>query len=270
MVLGLDDHFYKYVIPVVLIEAVFWNYALAADYRTCQVVLGLLGLWWCFAALWVEIKIEHTYPGFDYENPTDPKMTAYKPFCDFAPWANCSKVLMSPPGRFLRYFGIAKQGGGEGIINTVRGWIDVPNPSLGVLFFGFHLFYNVLVDVIDVLPLPDVLHNFASLALPWAFFLACCGVGAMTVWLAYNLFFKLKDFCVVCVSMYVANFALIPMMYGICHTDPAQMLGFGAVPAPILYPFLIMDAIMGVAVVSLYFKGPSHADSNGAYKHLNA
>merc|ERR1712232_531582 len=92
------------------LEVVFWTYAFTSDLRTCQVVLGLVGLWWCFAALWVEVKIEHTYPGFDYENPTDPEMKDYKPFCDFAPWATCSKVLMSPPGRFLRYFGIAKQG----------------------------------------------------------------------------------------------------------------------------------------------------------------
>lgn len=34
----------------------------------------------------------------------------------------------------------------------------------------------------------------------------------MTVWLASTLIFQLKDFCVVCVSMYVANFGLIPMM----------------------------------------------------------
>merc|ERR550537_2096253 len=107
--------------------------------------MGLVGVWWCFAALWVEVKIEHTYPGFDYEAPTDPKMTAYKPFCDFAPWANCSQVLMSPPGRFLRYFGIAKEGGGEGLINTLRGWIDVPNPTLGVFFFAAHLFYPALL-----------------------------------------------------------------------------------------------------------------------------
>eukprot|EP00913_Durusdinium_trenchii_P027885 g26147.t1 len=75
-------------------------------------------------------------------------MKAYKPFCDFAPWAKCSKVLMSPPGlgsdgRFLRYFGIAKEGpAADGnIVEKVRGWIDVPNPTLGVIFFAVHLFY---------------------------------------------------------------------------------------------------------------------------------
>jgi vitamin-K-epoxide reductase (warfarin-sensitive) len=231
-------------------------------------VLGLVGLWWCLAALWVEVKIEQTYPGFDYENPVDPEMKDYKPFCDFAPWATCSKVLMSPPGRFLRYFGIAKQGGGEGIINMVRGWIDVPNPSLGVLFFGCHLFYNGLVEFVSILPLPEMLHDFAELALPCVFFGACCGVGCMTVWLAYNLFFVLKDFCVVCVSMYVANFALIPMMYGICKTDSKLMLDFGTVPPAILYPFMLLDAIMFVSVVTLYMFG-SHAEKSSDYKQLH-
>jgi vitamin-K-epoxide reductase (warfarin-sensitive) len=267
MVLGLDGHFYKYVLPIVLVEVVFWTYAFMSDPRTCQVVLGLVGLWWCLAALWVEVKIEHTYPGFDYHNPVDPEMKDYKPFCDFAPWATCSKVLMSPPGRFLRYFGIAKQGGGEGIVNTVRGWIDVPNPSLGVIFFACHLFYNVLVDIVTILPLPENLHNIAELVLPWAFFGACCGVGLMTCWLAYNLFFVLKDFCVVCVSMYVANFALIPMMYALAQKDPSTLTGFGLVSPYLYVPFMILDACMFVAVVYLYLfcEPQNHKD----YKAMN-
>merc|ERR1712187_361282 len=85
---------------------------------------------------------------------------------------------------------------------------------------------------------------------------------------AYNLFFKLKDFCVVCVSMYVANFALIPMMYGICKTDSNSMLGFGAVPPAILYPFMLLDAIMFVSVVTLYMFG-THAEKSGDYKQLD-
>jgi vitamin-K-epoxide reductase (warfarin-sensitive) len=265
--LQLDRHFYKYVLPILLVEFAFWSYAFMSDVRTCQVVLGLVGLWWCLAALWVEVKIEQTYPGFDYEHPTDPEMKNYRPFCDFAPWATCSKVLMSPPGRFLRYFGIAKQGGGEGLINTVRGWIDVPNPALGVLFFGCHLFYNYLVELVTVFPLPEVLHNYAEVALPYVFFAACCFVGCMTVWLAYNLFFVLKDFCVVCVSMYVANFVLIPMMYGICKTDSSLLEGFGAVPPMMLYPFLVLDGIMLVAVLALYFFG-HHAEKSSDYKQL--
>lgn len=44
----------------------------------CQVALGLLGLFWCFAALWVEVRLEQVYPGFDYAAPQDPEMKAYK------------------------------------------------------------------------------------------------------------------------------------------------------------------------------------------------
>merc|ERR1712151_477228 len=167
---------------------------------------------------------------------------AYKPFCDFAPWAKCSRVLMSPPGRFLRYFGVAKhlQPGASrsdvGLLDWARGMIDVPNPTLGVLFFACHLFYPALLLIPIITPL-----------IPWLFFLACCFVGLMTIWLAYNLFCVLKDFCVVCVSMYVANFALIPMMLGICERNSSFddiNPFFGSVPAVVLVPFLILDAIM--------------------------
>merc|ERR1712151_895266 len=163
---------------------------------------------------------------------------------------------MSPPGRFLRYFGIAKNHKevGEGGLDMVRGLIDVPNPSLGVLFFGCHLFYPALLMI------PILNDGVFKPLIPWAFFAACGFVGLMTVWLAYNLFCKLKDFCVVCVSMYVANFALIPMMYHIAiknwsYADYNPF--FGRVPNYVLYPFLALDAIMLVAVVGLYMSGPA-------------
>lgn len=262
MPLGLDDHFYKYVVPLVVTEGLFLTYAFESDVRTCQVVLGLVGLWWCLAALWVEVKIEHAYPGYDHERPTDPEMKAYRPFCDFAPWANCSKVLMSPSGRFLRFFGIALQGGGDDWLSTVRGWIDVPNPTLGVLFFTFHLFYNVLVDIVDLFSYVSTdLWSFCNFALPWAFYVACCGVALMAVWLAYKLFCVLKDFCVVCVSMYVVIGALVPVMHGICQTNSNLMRGFGAVPVAILYPFMLLDFTMLVAVVGLWLGGPGKVAS---------
>lgn len=269
---GLDTHFYRYVLPVLVTEAIFYIYALCSDVRTCQVILGLVGLWWCLAALWVEVKIEHTYPGFDYEKPTDPEMKAYRPFCDFAPWANCSIVLMSPSGRFLRYFGIAKPGGGEGWLNTIRGWIDVPNPTLGVLFFSCHLFYNVLVDIVYVFQPISFFFDFADIALPWCFFVACCGVACMAVWLGYKLFFVLQDICVVCISMYVVIYTLVPVMHNVCHTHSDVMRGFGAVPNVILYPFMLLDAVMLVAVLGLYLFGKkAHArEENSGYSLLLA
>jgi len=263
--LGLDDHTTKFVLPLVAADCALFAYAFASDLRTCQVVLGLLGLWWCFAALWVEVRLERVYPGFDYDAPADPEMKAYKPFCDFAPWAKCSRVLMSPPGRFLRYFGVAKQwtpGASRsdlGMLDWARSMIDVPNPSLGVLFFACHLFYPALLVIPIITPL-----------IPWAFLAACCFVGLMTVWLAYNLFFVLKDFCVVCVSMYVANFALIPMMHGICEAHATSMgdfAFFGEVPSVVLYPFLAIDAVMFIAVLVLYLTTPAHEHVSG-YKAM--
>jgi len=127
----------------------------------------------------------------------------------------------------------------------------VPNPSLGVLFFGCHLFYPALLLIPIITPL-----------LPWLFFAACCFVGLMTVWLAYNLFFVLRDFCVVCVSMYVANFALIPMMYGICQLDKTHIGDFeffGQVPRSLYLPFLCLDIAMLIGVLALYLSTPAHA-----------
>lgn len=267
---GLDRHFYLWVLPLVVIEIALFRYAFLSDLRTCQAVIGLLGLWWCLAALWVEVKIEHAYPGFQYDRPADPEMKAYKPFCDFAPWATCSKVLMSPPGRFLRYFGVAKQLSAPGgspraeisALAWARNMIDVPNPTLGVLFFACHLFYPALL-LIPVI----------TTALPWLFFMACLFVGGMTIWLAYNLFFVLRDFCIVCVSMYVANFALIPMMYKICLQEKLSLFEFhpffGTVPNALLYPFLVLDLVMLVAVLALYLRGPpAHAREPGYLRLL--
>jgi vitamin-K-epoxide reductase (warfarin-sensitive) len=252
---------------VVLVQIGIWRLAYDADPRGRQSILGLLGLWWCIAALWVEIKIEQTYPGFQYDKPEDPEMKAYRPFCDFAPWATCSKVLMSPPGRFLRYFGIAKpvQPGDEGIISKLRNLIDVPNPSLGVLFFGCHVFYPVLLIV-------PVLNAYMA----YLFLGACCVVGIMTIWLAYNLFFVLKDFCVVCVSMYVANFAVIQIMNAISQEHrtsleqflPLSISGespfFGSAPFWYVAVMFVLDAVMFVAMIGLFLFGTHNKPHKGA------
>jgi len=209
MVCGLDKHFLYFVLPILIVQAWIWAYACELDPRGQQAILGLLGLWWCIAALWVEVKIDQKYPRFDYRNP--PKgMTEYKPFCDFATWATCSVVLMSPPGRMLRFFGISKEkvDVDDGMVAKVRNFIDVPNPGLGVMFFGCHAFYPLLLIV-----------PFINAYMAYIFSGACVFVGIMTVWLAYNLFCKLKDFCVVCVSMYVANFAVIKIMWDICKLN---------------------------------------------------
>jgi vitamin-K-epoxide reductase (warfarin-sensitive) len=277
---GLDRHFLSFVLPILVIQCFIWKCAYDADPRGQQAILGFWGLWWCLAALWVEVKIEQKYPGFQYDNVPDKEMGKYKPFCDFASWATCSVVLMSPPGRMLRYFGIAKQAdkhqASTDIFTIIRNFIDVPNPALGVLFFGCHAFYPLLLVV-----------PFVNSYMSYLFFGACCFVGIMTIWLAYNLFFVLKDFCVVCVSMYVANFAVIKTMWSISqmHRDTLGQFGsldpndtrafFGDADYKLIGPIFIIDAIMFVAVVALYFFGEheTHARSitvDDHYIHLNA
>merc|ERR1711937_700371 len=143
-------------------------------------------------------------------------------------------------------------GGGDSILDTLRGLIDVPNPTLGVMFFGCHLFYPALPMVSSMIPVVN------ELPIAWLFFAASCFVGVMTVWLAYNLFFVLRDFCVVCVSMYVANFAVIPITYALASnpSSPTSSDFFGEIPLPLLVPFLVLDAGMGLAVLRLWLSGP--------------
>ena len=57
-------------------------------------------------------------------------------------------------------------------------------------------------------------------------------MGVMTLWLAYNLFFVLRDFCVVCVSMYVTNGAIIPMMHGLVKDGPLRAQDEGTTGSP--------------------------------------
>ena len=73
----------------------------------------------------VELTLADTYGhSFDHHHPPA-DMSAYTPFCDFAWWAKCSKVLMSPYGRVLQYSGLVSK----------EGPLDVPNPILGVGFY---------------------------------------------------------------------------------------------------------------------------------------
>ena len=148
----------------------------------------------------VEITLEEEYPHFDYHNPPA-DMSKYVPFCDFAWWAKCSKVLMSPYGRVLRYSGIATEGS----------VLDVPNPILGMLFFVAHIVYPGL----------------RAIKFPALDFLAsgvCLFTCVFSVWLAYCLFIVLEDFCIVCVSSYMCNFLLFNTMLRIwtANNEPSK------------------------------------------------
>jgi len=193
-----SKNFVYWVMPIMAAQAVYLLTSFRQGTRARQVMLSLLGLYWCAVAMHVELTLADTYGhSFDHHHPPA-DMSAYTPFCDFAWWAKCSKVLMSPYGRVLQYSGLVSK----------EGPLDVPNPILGVGFYCCHLFYPALRAI-----------RFPCL--PFLGFATTVFVCAFSCWLGYTLFFVLNDFCVVCVSTYVCNFACLPVMYAILRTRDA-------------------------------------------------
>ena len=74
-------------------------------------------------------------------------------------WATCSKVLMSPPGRMLRYFGIAKKGGGDSILDTLRGLIDVRWHCYAVRQFGLEEYGPMDADCLAMFDCQSSIHT---------------------------------------------------------------------------------------------------------------
>lgn len=261
--LGLDDYAFKYALPLVVFDlGVFYYWYSAWDNtRAVQLAIGLFGEFWCVAAMWVEVNIAKEYPDFDHEDAPD--MKKYKPFCDFATWGCCSKVLMSPPGRLLRILHIAKKPqSGSGLLDTVRGWLDYPNPILGILYFALHLAFPLFtLPFFQNFPIFGPYINLLA-------FLISAAVGLMPFYLGYQLFFVLKDFCIVCVSQYVAIFTLVPVSFHIYKSQITQMDWFpceamGMCPLYVVTAFFvclaIADAVIGLKTLALWLTSPAHA-----------
>ena len=103
----------------------------------------------------------------------------YEALCDTKSFS-CTKVLMSEYGHILSKWGIVAMGSR----------FDVPNPILGLAFYG-------LVLAQSPLGLPRFL-----------VFAAALGSLLFSLYLAGILYFVLHDVCVVCVSSYVCNGAI--------------------------------------------------------------
>lgn len=188
-----------YVLPICAAQTIYiYCLGFHSNLRVRQLSIALLGIYWCLAGLRVEIELENVYPHFDYHNPPA-DMSKYTPFCDFAEWAKCSKVLMSPYGRFLQYVGIAAKDSA----------IDLPNPILGCGYFLCHIVYPILKAI--KFPLVDELASAVSLF-----------VCFFSVWLGHKLFIVLQDFCIVCVSSYLCNFLLFATMVQIMQKNKAE------------------------------------------------
>ncbi|XP_014876772.1 vitamin K epoxide reductase complex subunit 1 [Poecilia latipinna] len=137
---------------------------------TARIVLGLLGLVLSVYALHVELSRER-----------DPE---YRAMCDLGESVSCSKVFTSRWGRGfgLVQFFVAK----DSVLNQ-------PNSVLGILFYTLQMGLGLSLS------------KKAALALVICSWLSVAG----SLYLASILAFVLGDFCMVCVSTYVINFALL-------------------------------------------------------------
>ncbi|KAF6734802.1 Vitamin K epoxide reductase complex subunit 1-like protein 1 [Oryzias melastigma] len=145
------------------------NPAMPTWERKVRVFLCFFGLVLSVYALHVELSRER-----------DPE---YRAMCDLGESVSCSKVFTSRWGR------------GFGLVQYFVGTdspLNQPNSILGIIFYTLQLGLGLSLSKKAALAL--VLSSWVSLA--------------GSVYLASILAFVLGDFCMVCVSTYVINFAL--------------------------------------------------------------
>ncbi|KAM6897904.1 vitamin K epoxide reductase complex subunit 1 [Xenentodon cancila] len=138
--------------------------------RKVRILLCLLGLVLSVYALHVELSRER-----------DPD---YRAMCDLGESVSCSKVFTSRWGRgfgLVQYF-VAKDSP-----------LNQPNSLLGIIFYTLQMGLGLFLS------------KKAALALVIASWISVAG----SLYLASILAFVLGDFCMVCVSTYIINFALL-------------------------------------------------------------
>ncbi|KAK0137401.1 Vitamin K epoxide reductase complex subunit 1-like protein 1 [Merluccius polli] len=138
--------------------------------RKARFFLCIFGLVLSVYALHVELEKER--------NPD------YRAMCDLGASVSCSKVFTS---RWGRGFGLVQFLVAEDHV------LNQPNSILGIIFYTLQLSLGLSVSARAAMFL--VLSSWVSL------------VGSL--YLASILFFVLEDFCMVCVSTYVLNLALL-------------------------------------------------------------
>lgn len=187
-----DSHFWYWVLPILVVQSFVLFIAYICGPRTRQVLLGLVGIHWSLAIIWVEALLFIWYPGFDWEGPPSLIPKRYLPFCDFSDSFRCSTFIMSPYGRILRMAGVSAEGT----------WMDFANPTLGVIFYLCHVFYPLL-KWMDFPVLPQVGLFTTGF------------VAAVSIYYSYALVFVINEVCVPCVVTYIINFLLLYVMHGI-------------------------------------------------------
>ncbi|KAM4623970.1 vitamin K epoxide reductase complex subunit 1 [Polymixia lowei] len=138
--------------------------------RKTRIFLCIFGLFLSVYALHVELSRER--------NPD------YRAMCDLAESVSCSKVFTSRWGRGfgLVQFFVAKDSA-----------LNQPNSVLGIIFYTLQLALGLSVS------------KKAGLFLVCSSWVSVAG----SFYLAAVLTFILGDFCMVCVSTYIVNFALL-------------------------------------------------------------
>jgi vitamin-K-epoxide reductase (warfarin-sensitive) len=105
-----------------------------------------------------------------------------KSLCDVNDGMSCTRVLKSPYARMTKYtFGLSNSNP-----------LNQPNTYYGVLFYLCVIVYHVL-----------------GLNFPYLFLTGCIASCLASCGLAYVLYSKLHDFCLVCATTYVINGALL-------------------------------------------------------------
>merc|ERR1711964_573187 len=108
----------------------------------------------------------------------------------------CSRVVMSPYSRFLRFIGLAADGG----------WLDWANSSLGIVYYISHIMYPIL-KAAGAGPMPEI----------W--FIATAITALLSFWLVFCLFWYVQDRSIGFILTYGVNFALVPVMFRIMQKE---------------------------------------------------
>uniref|UniRef100_A0A7N8XVG7 vitamin-K-epoxide reductase (warfarin-sensitive) n=1 Tax=Mastacembelus armatus TaxID=205130 RepID=A0A7N8XVG7_9TELE len=138
--------------------------------RKARIVLCAFGLVLSVYALHVEVSRER--------NPD------YRAMCDLGESVSCSKVFTS---RWGRGFGLVQ------VFVAKDSPLNQPNSVLGIIFYTLQMGLGLLLSKRAAMFL--VVSSWVSV------------VGS--IYLASILVFVLGDFCMVCVSTYIVNFALL-------------------------------------------------------------
>uniref|UniRef100_F6ZUK6 vitamin-K-epoxide reductase (warfarin-sensitive) n=1 Tax=Equus caballus TaxID=9796 RepID=F6ZUK6_HORSE len=152
----------------------------------------------CAAGILLSIYAYHV----EREKERDPE---HRALCDLGPWVKCSAALAS---RWGRGFGLL------GSIFGKDGVLNQPNSVFGLIFYILQLllgdYKTICVKRSDSIKSSGMTASaVAALILMTSSIVSVVG----SLYLAYILYFVLKEFCIICVITYMLNFILLIINY---------------------------------------------------------